>query len=431
MISSENTTPPRRELARRPLAASAAAFAALLAALSITGAILPISALLVPAAHGQSGSGDAVFEDALWLVREPDVPSAGHIAIIDPERERMLVFGGESSPYSPPAESRALSLDGSSGWSTYETAGDPPVSALTGRGILGARAIVDASQSAAYMLCHCEGASVHRLDLETDTWSVVSTDTTKSFAHGLFAFDAEGDRALLFGGDPRDVGLVTSSAWALDLSPANTGWSVLPDIPFGLNFQAAGSDPATGHLLAFGGQDEGFVLSDALWRLDVEAVDGAEAWRRVPVAADAPWPPPRIGATLTFIEDTGQAILYGGYDAELVELDEVWHLDYSTPDRAVWSLLDSPGEDPGPRGGHSAVWYSAARDLIIYGGARTDGGEIRYLPSQAVLDLDPVDEPTPTATQSPTRVPPPTEPTPPVGDHFIYMPLTLRTHTIE
>ncbi len=427
MIPPELTTPTRRLSVRRSLVAIIAI------SLVATGLTLAVPSLALTV-RGQGGGDDSIFDLAQWRSLTPGEPLAGHVAFVDAELERMIVIGGEAAPFTPPDGPRQLALDGGGAWSTFASGGASPASTLTGRGILGARAIVDQAESAAYVLCHCEGASVHRLDLTTNTWSVASADTTKSFVHGLFAYDPDGDRALVFGGDPHDVGLVTNSAWALDLSTERSGWSELPETPFELIFQAAATDPGSGHFLSFGGQNELGEPTEQLWRLDVGSVDGDDAWLDVAALADAPWPPPRIGATLTFIEDTSQAILYGGYSSDHAELDDVWHLDYSTPDRAEWSLLDVPGAGPGTRAGHTAVWDAANNDLIVYGGARTDGSELRYVGLNTVLDIDPDDDPTPTSTATPTvhtSPPPPTSPTPFGGEHFIFMPLVLRSHAIE
>lgn len=422
------TTSTRRRSMRRQF--SSAAFLLLFGS-----ATMLVGAPLTRTVSGQPGAGSALFDMAEWRLRTPDDPVAGHVAIMDDVRGRIVVMGGETAPFEPTTSSRQLALDGSWAWSPLVSTGTAPASALVGRGILGARAILDPEESAVYMLCHCAEVSVHRLDLASNTWSVASADTTKSIVHGLMAYDPIGDRALVFGGDPHDVGLVTTAAWALDLSPAATGWSPLPDTPFGLIFQGADTDPVSGNFLAFGGQTEDGELSSELWRLDVSAVDGDSAWRRVPSAADTFSPSRRIGATLTFIGDSSQAVLYGGYSADGFELSDVWHLDYSTPDRARWTPIDAPGVNPGARAGHTASWDEANRDLIVFGGASTED-EIRYLGLTNVLDLDPSPEPTPsieTPSPSPTSVEPtPTVPTPGTEDRStIYLPLVLNTHIIN
>jgi hypothetical protein len=345
----------------------------------------------------------------------------------------MFLFGGERDALDPVPPEAMRQLDLRTGtWSDLQTTGPQPASRLTGRGLLGGRAVVDPEEDVLLALCDCSNGSAHLLDLSTGGWSRAPGDRPLGLIFPILVYDPAGDRALLFGGDEHGEGTAQLEGWAYDLSAARRGWTALPRMPAPLLFPSAAFDPDTRHLLVFGGQlgqeADGRVV-DRLWRIDLGAAD--PAWQEITSLAGAA-PPARMGATLTFAPSADLAVLYGGYDGH-DELGDVWALDYADPAAPRWASLSPAFEGPGPgeRSGHSAVWDGAGNRILYYGGLRNT---FQVLQDTWALDLSPLVDPGPTdtpggATPTATPIRTPRMPTPtatPEGGAPIFLPWSAK-----
>jgi len=389
----------------------------------------------------EASADEHPLEGAIWRALPSDAPRAGHVGLLDPAAERYVAIGGETTPFEAPEADRQLSslLDASPEWSDLAAAGDVPASRLAGRGVLEARAAVDPGEALALMVCDCEGSDTFQLDLTANRWSALPGDGSRALVGGIVAYDTPRDRVLVLGGDLRGFER-TDVAWAYDLSDARSGWAELAALPFKLAFQAYDVDPVSGHLLAFGGQDEDGAAVGALWRFDAEAVDPESSWwnaNEAPGVPGAPAPGPRVGASLRFLGDSGYAVLYGGYSPELGPLGDLWLLDYRDAD-PYWALIDAAAP-PGARSSPAMVWDDERRDVLIHGGLGPDGasflGDVWLLDLDPDPDLDPTPTPTPTFTPTPsataTESPGPTPSTPGTGQGGdVYLPLLLRDYDL-
>lgn len=368
-----------------------------------------------------------------WRPLPGDAPLGGHAAVLD--AGAMTLLGGERADFQPPTSLRALAFGGAQpSWGTRAETGDRPQSGLVGRGLLGARTVrISADRAAeteALTLCHCRPGTTFRARWPAAgggvDWQAIAGEQPLPYANGLLAFDAPRGRVVAGAGEFEGAGDVVTATWALDVADLGRAqWRRLPSLPFQLMFQAADRDPRSGHLVAFGGQGPDAVPTAQLWRADLAVVDAPDAWTDATALAGA-GPSARSGATLTFVGDTGLAVLIGGYTPGSGELDDAWALDYRDPSAPTWRRLAPSGTAPSPRSGQSAVWDGARARIIVYGGLRLQGDGVAYLSDAFALALDPGAEPT-------TAVPTATTPAPtatPAGGR-IFLPNALKSADVR
>ncbi len=374
----------------------------------------------------------------VWQSLPADRPLGGHTALVDGAPPAMILYGGERDGMQPPLAMRQFDLSAErDGWSDFRTTGSGPVPRLEGRGLPGSAAVLDPQERLALVVCDCRNGSTHLLDLANRRWSRAPNDRALPLWYPLLAYDPANDRAILYGGDEQGDAVVSNAGWAYDLTPARRGWRALPDAPFRLVYQAAGIDDRTGHLVAFGGQDDrGAAVAD-LWRLDLRRAEQPGAWQRlVPLG---PTPAARYGASLTFFPGTSKAVLIGGWSPE-GDYGDLWLLDYEDPANPRWFSLGDRGP-AGARSGHSTAWDPVGGRLVLYGGVRgydflADTWAVQWLPpgtpSPTAGTLVPAETATPTelATTSPTVSPtgePTQSATAPPPERPIYLPRGERS----
>ena len=115
-----------------------------------------------------------------------------------------------------------------------------------------------------------------------------------------------------------------------------------------------------GRVITFGGETEKGGLQNDLFIFDDEL-----AWKEIVPAEDEPWPPGRVGATMTQVSPT-EVALYGGAGEEGL-LNDLWILDTETWE---WRRIEARGGPP-PRMYHSAWPYEGK--LYVAGGIGEDG----------------------------------------------------------
>ncbi|MCE7939254.1 hypothetical protein DCC79_10145 [bacterium] len=385
---------PQPEEALNPVARSlirtcAPAFVAVLAIVNSEPRRPALSSPLAPDAPPPAGA-------LAWSQLPADDTLAGHDAIVTPDGF-MLVHAGERQPGIAPAAMRQLDLRGPVGaWSTLATSGEAPIARLPNRGLPGSRAVVDPVEGVLLTVCDCREGNTFVLDLATGVWSHAAGDAPLPLWYSLLAYDAADDRAIVFGGQAFGLGdQAVASGWAYDLSGRRAGWRPLPDAPFKSVYQAAAVEPASRHLVAFGGLGDDGLPVGALWRLDLERAEAQGAWEDITALA-GPGPAPRMGATLVFDPDARLGVLHGGYTAER-DFGDVWLLDYRDPAAPRWVSAQPDGSDPGARSGHSAVWDPAHGRMVVYGGTRRGpDGDVAFLGDAWALSVAPPETARPT-----------------------------------
>jgi hypothetical protein len=365
-----------------------------------------------------------------WSQLASDRPLAGFDAL-DSGEGRMILMGGEAGIDVRPLAMREYRVSGGD-WADLMGSGEVPEPALTGRGMVGARGIVDKEEGVALLVCDCAGGSTYLLDLASGAWSQVETNSELPYWYPALVYDAQGDRAILYGGDLKGTNFLSKEVWAFDLSAARRGWEALPDAPFTLLHQAYAVDPASGHLIFVGGHDEDGNASSAAWRVDLATIDQADAWEPVNLPAGGMAPGQRLGASFVFEDEAGAGWLFGGYSADgggARDLDDLWRIEYRENGAGLWSLVQAQGETPPSRATHGAIWDSEAGRMLMYGGTRIDSGGFVYL--EDLWSLGPATGPV--ATPSPSQTP--REPTPtaeePDPEPRIYLPFALNRSSLE
>ena len=294
--------------------------------------------------------GAAPAWSAIAPAGTPPSPRNGASAIYDPVRQRLVLFaGGTGAPNLN--ETWALALGGAPAWTKLS-----PASAPAGRQFhtaaydpIGDRMLVFGGSSGPIL------SGTWALTLSPgETWTPYSG--TRRRGH-VAAYDQPRRRLLLFGGDDGGVlndvwelGLAVPAAW-LRLSPAGTP-------PGARAFHAGVYDPQRDRVVVFGGRDSA-PLNDT-WEL---SLSGSVSWRQI-LPGGAP-PPARIDHIAVYDPVRRRMIVFGGASGSSV-FNDVWALSLSGS--PTWTLLTPSGTAPAARGGAAAV-YDPGRDrIVLFGG---------------------------------------------------------------
>jgi hypothetical protein len=119
-------------------------------------------------------------------------------------------------------------------------------------------------------------------------------------------------------------------------------------------------DPSTRQIYLFGGEDT--APRDDLWIYSLPD----RRWREVQVSGSRP--PARFGHTSVFDSTRKQVIVFGGQASGF--FNDVWAFDAT---QNTWRQLSQDGVGPSRRYGHSAV-YDAARDRMVISHGFTNAG---------------------------------------------------------
>jgi N-acetylneuraminic acid mutarotase len=121
---------------------------------------------------------------------------------------------------------------------------------------------------------------------------------------------------------------------------------------------------------------------------------GPSVW--VYLHPDGPIPAAREGAAMVCNPNTGRVVMFGGYDW-VTYYDDLWVYN---PEGNAWIALSPAGSTPSGRSGHTLVYDTVNKKILLFGG-RGSGGDRN--------DLWSYDPPTDTWTQlMPAGGPPPT-----------------------
>jgi len=289
----------------------------------------------------------------------------GHTAVLDAVRDRMIVFGGQSSE-GELADVWALDL-GAETWRQLATTNAPSTR-------VNPAAVVDAVRDRMIVFGGRTGLTTSldeawALDLSTLAWSrLPSGPSARQRPH----FATDGARAWFYGGE--SFTSVQGDLWQFDF--ATNTWSLLPNAGDAPSARTCGAMAfIDGGLVVNGGHDVAFVR-DGTWRYDLVA----QAWSRVETEGGT-----AAGAHWAYAVDPkcGKLYLAGGdhfdnYDTALTDV-----LSLRGPSRfskvAVSVLPDAHDHA-------SLVLDSARSNLILYGGTLADGQA--YLDGTWVLPVE-------------------------------------------
>jgi galactose oxidase-like protein/Kelch motif protein len=281
----------------------------------------------------------------------PPAARAGHTAIYDPVRDRMIVFGGETN-VSTFNDVWALWLAGSPVWIALDPMGSPPVARSYHTAIydpLRDRMIVFGGAGGGSLLNDVWALSLagtpkpNELD-DADVWSELAPAGSPPTARAEHTaiYDPVRDRMVVFGGEDSSNFPFCNDAWALSLAGTPT-WSALAPAgiqPLGCAGHAAIYDAARNRMVVFGGLNglySNYVYA-LEWKTPLVSVPGDADGHRRRYEIAPPRPNPSRGATTVAFE-------------------------LGEPGRVVLDVLDINGrrvrrlaDDWFPAGGHVSTW---------------------------------------------------------------------------
>ncbi|MGA2014754.1 MAG: putative Ig domain-containing protein, partial [Solirubrobacteraceae bacterium] len=196
-------------------------------------------------------------------------------------------------------------------------------------------------------------------------WSEVfsATSPPPSFG-GRMAYDAATKQLILFGGNifENDTSLLSNETWEW----TGSDWVQLDPVtsPPPLSEQAMAYDPATGHVLMFGGlggtPQTGFSATNGTW-----AWNGSN-WQQLNPSTV---PSVRREAAIGWDAATSQLIMYGGQGVA-AELGDTW----------IWNgnnwTQETPKTNPGPLAYAPLVYDSTTGQMLLIAGSASSGAAL-------------------------------------------------------
>lgn len=296
----------------------------------------------------------------------PPPPRRDALVVYDPVRDRLLLFGGfTGSAYSN--QVWTLNLSGAPAWTQMTVAGTPP----SGRATQGA---YDPTGDRLVFFGGFNGTSpladLWQLTLSgIPTWSPLSATGVppSGMQEGIGVYDPGSNRLLFFGG--RDGSLtVNNRLWSLTLSgiPA---WSELtiPGAPSARLDMCGAFDALHQRIVLFGGTTNGTTVLNDAWGLSTTS--GAESWTAL-VPPGGPAPPPNADYALAFDSARNRGVFFGGGP---VGIDPTW----------IWQLGPAPGfsqlltaHRPPPRRSANAIYDAVGDRVVLFGGNDPTGSAL-------------------------------------------------------
>lgn len=297
------------------------------------------------------------FERVEWQAASPeDGPKAReHGALfVSADGGTVYLLQGGGYPNFPTQEviDDAWQLDVDSGtWSPWEISGDVPPPAGS------RRASQAPGSNVAYLFGGYDGAFVgngelYRVDVATGTFTLVEQQNVGPLQRSLhaFAFDASGNRVIVYGGFYSDAGGaqdILDDTWIGLLDDAGTSVTWLevtggPSARYGMFF---GIDESLARFVVWSGAgfpsqaDPVNALDDA-WLLELDG-EGGPAWREISPGGDAP-AGRRNGCGV--VDPTMHGLfVFGGTSDGATTQQGMFALDL---EREAWTALEREGEPP-------------------------------------------------------------------------------------
>lgn len=298
----------------------------------------------------------------------PPAARAGHTAIYDRRRDRMVVFGGSGLN-----DAWALSLDGHTSWTPLAPSGTPPAVREYHSAIydpIADRMIVFGGLSGAASMQDLWALSMG----DPPRWEQLNAGgdwPSARFGHSA-VYDDKGDRMLVFGGS--DGSASRDDVWALSLD-GTLAWSELrPADPRPSRRAAHGAiyDPPRNRMVVFGGASASAYLNDT-WALSLGDVP---LWGQLGPGGFAPVPRSFFGTA--YDADRERMIIQGGCCVSFFPLDDshslTWFVGIGREDEDLQAKSGSAAPDdgagitrleqpePNPTGSESLLRFTLAAD---------------------------------------------------------------------
>ena len=217
------------------------------------------------------------------------------------------------------------------------------------------------------------GASGAGVRAEDGVWTKVPRRSPTMVCAFSMTYDEHNNRAITFGGfsnDQKEFGH-SNETHSLDCTPDREEWRLIETerAPAARDSHAAVYDSLRGRKIIFGGCDGRNYLND-VWALELEEV-GAEDWRELSPSGQTP--PTLASASAVYDRRRDRMIVFGGYDGEGC-INKVFSLSFDSADpEGEWRELAPEGTPPDPREGHTAIFDYERDAMIVFGGYGYNG----------------------------------------------------------
>lgn len=212
-----------------------------------------------------------------------------------------------------------------------------------------------------------------QLDLGTLTWSPLTP--TPGPAPGARVkhtaiYDSVNQRMIVFGGTS---GVLNNEAWALSLPPPGTNptWTLIPPgptPPAARRDHSAIYDAANLRMIMFGGNTAAGQRND-VWSLNLSITP--PAWTQLSTTAIRP--DPREGHSAVYDAVNQRMIVFAG-NSGAFNYNDAWTLSLPASGPPVWTFISPTPSPPPPtaRLDHAAIFDAGNARMTLYGG--DDGG---------------------------------------------------------
>jgi hypothetical protein len=248
--------------------------------------------------------------------------TGGRVALIPGTREALYLGGIDEAGNAPYQLSRLFYAPDKLSWHSEPTVEN------TGRGDYQPGFFYDAKRDRFLSVCgvnddvgyHC-ALREFKPNAAGGAWQVVEVAGTapKGRNGHFYAYDAETDRLVMFGGDRNGVTL--GDTWMLELNESPPRWVSYGDDPSMRRRNGAFAlDPVNHRFIIWGGTATGATSSPQVWAFDLDR--GQEAWVRVITSNP---PPPRTSATAVYDAERNR-IIAGFGNSEIALYPDLWSL---------------------------------------------------------------------------------------------------------
>jgi hypothetical protein len=203
-------------------------------------------------------------------------------------------------------------------------------------------------------------------DYNTDTWTDMQPEESP---YGLcmagMVYDSESDRMILFSGTDTETDTDSLETWAYDFD-TNT-WTLMQpsgDPPPGADTFPMSYDEAADRVIVWR-RDYDVSTFQSVYKIGVYDFN-TNTWEQ---RQQETHPEAFLASAMTYEPETGLHILFGGYIKKWVANQELWGYSY---DANIWKRIPSRNL-PSDRGYHYMTFHEQAGVLVLFGGGPDEG----------------------------------------------------------
>jgi len=314
-----------------------------------------------------------------WLT--PTVPNDRWYAsaVMDADRNRMIIFGGRDG--NPMTSLWTLELTGTPRWVSHSVAGGPSARSEHST-------IVDPLRNRMLLFGGISGSGnqsdLWALSLSPQfAWSEITPnpqygEPSARRAHTAI-YDPVRDRMIVCGGNQLNASL--NDVWALSLARQPAWQQIVPSGSFtAREYHSAVYDARRDRMIVFGGHRNGTILGD----VQALSLSGTAAWAAISPAGSPPQSRYSHSAIYDPIRD--RMVLFGGQSTLSADrLNDCWELKFSGA--PTWQALIPDEQVPHARLGATSVYDPHGDRMIMFGGwdfsGRTDVVTLGWDPDAA------------------------------------------------